>query len=78
LLQVFETFAKMINLNENLRELTKAMNRINTIITVRRDKIILKKIFEINFRSIFLSTVKKISTQNNVIKDQLILKLIRK
>ncbi len=68
----------MINLNENLRELTKAMNRINTIITVRRDKIILKKIFEINFRSIFLSTVKKISTQNNVIKDQLILKLIRK
>jgi hypothetical protein len=78
LLQVFETFAKMINLNENLRELTKAMNRINTIITVRRDKIILKKIFEINFRSIFLSTVEKISTQNNVIKDQLILKLIRK
>ncbi len=78
MLQVFETFAKMINLNENLRELTKAMNRINTIITVRRDKIILKKIFEINFRSIFLSTVKKISTQNNVIKDQLILKLIRK
>ncbi len=68
----------MINLNENLRELTKAMNRINTIITVRRDKIILKKIFEINFRSIFLSTVEKISTQNNVIKDQLILKLIRK
>lgn len=78
MLQVFETFAKMINLNENLRELTKAMNRINTIITVRRDKIILKKIFEINFRSIFLSTVEKISTQNNVIKDQLILKLIRK